>query len=320
MKFIALLGSPNAVGRTRLVAEAIATGVGQANGQVDMISVAGGPSDEIIQACDGADGLLFGCPVYRGGMAYPLKMLLDHMPRGMVMGWFSPEMDMFHGSQLEHDERYAFGQEWLDLVRKLWSEPGSFDFHGKFFQGEGLEAYPKPYQAPQPVLINAGNSPSGVDFSARNVDINFASLDTIETMTDYTKNIRRRARDEYERDISTMTYGLVVVRDTEKEAKDAFQAIIDHGDWGAAGNVMKVAGMESQSFNEQIKKFQERFIAGWAGYPVVGTPEQVVEELGRLNTAGMDGMIMGFLDYNEEMKYFGEHVLPLMKQADLRHD
>jgi alkanesulfonate monooxygenase SsuD/methylene tetrahydromethanopterin reductase-like flavin-dependent oxidoreductase (luciferase family) len=80
-----------------------------------------------------------------------------------------------------------------------------------------------------------------------------------------------------------------------------------------------IAGMESQSFNEQIKQFQERFIAGWAGYPVVGTPEQVVEELGRLNDAGMDGMIMGFIDYNEEMKYFGERVLPLMKQAGLRH-
>lgn len=249
----------------------------------------------------------------------------DHIGKGrfglnLVMGWFSPEMDMFHGSQLEHDERYAFGQEWLDYVRKLWSEPGSFDFAGKFFQGENVEAYPKPYQAPQPVLINAGNSPSGVDFSARNVDINFASLDTIETMTEYTKNLRHKAHSEYGRDISTMTYGLVVARDTEKEARDAFQSIIDHGDWDAAGNVMKVAGMESQSFNEQIKKFQERFIAGWAGYPVVGTPEQVTDELGRLNAAGMDGMIMGFLDYNEEMKYFGERVLPLMKQAGLRHD
>ena len=48
--------------------------------------------------------------------------------------------------------------------------------------------------------------------------------------------------------------------------------------------------------------------------------EVVTEELGRLNAAGMDGMIMGFLDYNEEMKYFGEHVLPLMKQAGLRHE
>jgi alkanesulfonate monooxygenase SsuD/methylene tetrahydromethanopterin reductase-like flavin-dependent oxidoreductase (luciferase family) len=51
----------------------------------------------------------------------------------------------------------------------------------------------------------------------------------------------------------------------------------------------------------------------------VGTPEQVVEEFGRLNDAGMEGMIMGFVDYNEEMKYFGEKVLPLMKEAGLRH-
>ena len=32
----------------------------------------------------------------------------------------------------------------------------------------------------------------------------------------------------------------------------------------------------------------------------------------------MDGMIMGFLDYNEELKFFGERVLPLMKEAGLR--
>jgi len=257
-------------------------------------------------------------------VAAKAAVTIDHISGGrfglnLVMGWFSPEMDMFHGAQREHDQRYAFGQQWLDLVQKLWSEPGSFDFEGDFFSGENLEAYPKPHQAPRPVLINAGNSPSGVEFSARNVDINFASLDTLENMAQYTKSIRHKAREEYGRDISTMTYGLVVARDTEAEAKQAFQSVIDNGDWEAAGNVMKVAGMESQSFNEQIKAFQERFIAGWAGYPVVGSPEQVVEELGRLNEAGMDGMIMGFLDYNEEMKYFGERILPLMKEAGLRN-
>ena len=83
MKFVGLLGSPNATGRTRLVADAIASGIVKAAGQVDMISVAGEPPDRLIEACDGADGLLIGCPVYRGGMAYPLKTLLDHMPRGM---------------------------------------------------------------------------------------------------------------------------------------------------------------------------------------------------------------------------------------------
>ncbi len=69
---------------------------------------------------------------------------------------------------------------------------------------------------------------------------------------------------------------------------------------------------------EHAREFQERFVASWGGYPRVGTPEQVVEGLGQLNEAGMDCMIMGLLDFNEEMKYFGEKVMPLMVQAGLR--
>ncbi len=247
---------------------------------------------------------------------------IDHISGGrfglnVVMGWVTPEMEMFGAPQRQHDTRYEFGQEWLDYVNRLWTEPGSFSVSGTYFTGENVEAYPKPVQAPRPVLINAGNSPAGIAFSARNVDINFASLDTLENMKDYTGTIKRRAKDEFGREISTMTYGLVVVRDTEQEARQAFQRVVDEGDWGAAENVLKIAGVESQSF-DHAKQFQERFVAGWGGYPMVGTPEQVVEEFGRLHEAGMDGMIMGLIDFNEEMKYFGERVLPLMQQAGLR--
>jgi multimeric flavodoxin WrbA len=41
MRFTGLLGSPNATGRTRLVADAIASGIVKAAGQVEMLSVAG---------------------------------------------------------------------------------------------------------------------------------------------------------------------------------------------------------------------------------------------------------------------------------------
>jgi alkanesulfonate monooxygenase SsuD/methylene tetrahydromethanopterin reductase-like flavin-dependent oxidoreductase (luciferase family) len=92
------------------------------------------------------------------------------------------------------------------------------------------------------------------------------------------------------------------------------------GDRDCANNVMKVLGMQSESFASQIETYQERFIAGWGGYPIVGTPEQVAEEMLRIHeTGGMDGMIMGMLDYHEEMDYFGDNVMPLLKQAGLRH-
>lgn len=250
---------------------------------------------------------------------------IDHISGGrfalnLVMGWVPPEMEMFGGEQREHDERYAFGQEWIDYATKLWTEPGSFDLDWEYFQGNLLEAYPKPHQAPRPALLNAGNSAAGIEFSARNVDINFASLDTLENIRAYTDKVRSKARDDYQRDIQVMTYGLVVCRDTEEEAKRAFQQVVDEGDWGAAGNVIKIAGSgASQSFDHAVKKMQERFIAGWGGYPVVGTPEQVTEQLADLNEAGMQGMIFGLVDYNEELEYFGENVMPLLRQAGLRH-
>lgn len=250
---------------------------------------------------------------------------IDHISGGrfalnLVMGWVTPEMEIFGGEQRQHDERYAFGQEWLDYVHRLWSEQGSFDVRGQYFHGRDVEAYPKPVQGPRPALFNAGNSKAGIEFSSRNVDINFASLDTLENMKGYTSALKEKARTEHSRDIQTMTYGLVVCRDTEAEAKAAFQQVVDEGDWGAAGNVIKIAGSgSSESFDHAVREMQERFIAGWGGYPIVGTPEQVTEELGRLNEAGMDGMIMGLIDYNEELKYFGDEVLPLMVQAGIRH-
>jgi FMNH2-dependent dimethyl sulfone monooxygenase len=250
---------------------------------------------------------------------------IDHISGGrfalnLVMGWVPPEMEMFGGEQRQHDERYEFGQEWLDFALKLWTEPGSFDMDTKHFQGNDIEAYPKPHQAPRPALLNAGNSPRGIEFSAKNVDINFASLDTLENIKAYTEAVKKKALEEYQRQIKVMTYGLVVCRDTEEEAKAAFQQVVDEGDWGAAGNVIKIAGSgASQSFDHAVKEMQERFIAGWGGYPIVGTPEQVTEELGRLNEAGMEGMIFGLIDYNEELKYFGEKVMPLLKEAGLRH-
>ena len=113
MRFAALLGSPNAAGRTRVVADAIAEGVAGADGSMQVISLADESAIEsVLDACDRADGLIMGCPVYRGGMAYPLKTLLDHMPRGM---W---------GDRSRHAARVCCGRGPLSatsMPRGMWS-------------------------------------------------------------------------------------------------------------------------------------------------------------------------------------------------------
>jgi FMNH2-dependent dimethyl sulfone monooxygenase len=110
----------------------------------------------------------------------------------------------------------------------------------------------------------------------------------------------------------------VVCRETEAEAWAAYRSILEHGDRVAADNLMKVLGLESQSFNERIEKYRERVVAGWGTNPILGTPEQVTEQLGAMSDAGVDGVVLGFLDYNEELKYFDSAVMPLLRQAGLR--
>jgi len=247
---------------------------------------------------------------------------IDHISGGrfgmnLVMGWFGPEMELFGGKQRDHDERYAFGQEWIDFANELWSKHGDFDHEGTYFQAKGAHAYPKPVQAPRPVLINAGASPAGIEYSARNVDVNLIAS-PLEEMPAYVKNIKSLANDKYERDIDVWTYCLVICRETEKEAREAHRRIIDAGDWPGAQIIMDVLGIESASFGTQIKQFQERFIAGWGGPNLIGTPEQVAEQFHELNEAGMGGAIFGFHDYAKELKEFGDEVLPLMKKHGLR--
>jgi alkanesulfonate monooxygenase SsuD/methylene tetrahydromethanopterin reductase-like flavin-dependent oxidoreductase (luciferase family) len=248
---------------------------------------------------------------------------IDHISNGrfalnLVMGWFTPEMAMFDGTQRAHDDRYRYGAEWLTIVKRLWTEEEPFDFDSADFHVRQAQAHPKPIQKPYPVLINAGHSPAATEFSAREVDFSFVGNDSLDSLRAVAKRMREKARTDYQRDIGICTSALVVCRETEAEARAAYRSIIDHGDRVAADNLMKVLGIESQSFNERIEKYRERIVAGWGTNPLLGTPEQVTEQLAQMSAAGVDGVVFGFLDYNEELKYFDSAVMPLLRQAGLR--
>lgn len=249
---------------------------------------------------------------------------IDHISGGrfgmnLVMGWFTQEIEMFGQPQYDHEERYAYGQEWLDLVERLWTEHGTFDFEGTYFTSLAAESEPKPILEPRPALICAGNSPTGMDFSARNVDVNLAVLESLDSAREYKRKITTLAADSYGRDIDVFTYGLVVCRETEKEAKKALQDILDQGDTEGANNIMAGLGIESGSYSAVIDAYRERFVAGWGGISLVGTPEQVTEQLGELSEAGLGGIIAGFHDYAAELEDFDREVMPLLRKEGLRH-
>jgi len=91
-------------------------------------------------------------------------------------------------------------------------------------------------------------------------------------------------------------------------------------DWEAIDYLTKVFGMEGQSYGdaESVRKLRTQFALGWGGMTFVGTPEQVVEELAHVSAIGIDGIMLGFLDYVVELEQFDRAAMPLLRQAGLR--
>ena len=92
------------------------------------------------------------------------------------------------------------------------------------------------------------------------------------------------AREEYGREIQVWTNAYVVQGETEEDAKKFFDYYVhEKGDWVAVDNLTTTLGINAQTMPPEVAhQLKAHFIAGWAGYPIVGTKEKVVDELATL--------------------------------------
>jgi alkanesulfonate monooxygenase SsuD/methylene tetrahydromethanopterin reductase-like flavin-dependent oxidoreductase (luciferase family) len=254
---------------------------------------------------------------------------IDHIANGrvalnVVTGWNAPEIEMFGAPLLPHDERYAVAQEWIDIVRALWTMDDPYTFEGKYYQVKDAILRPKPVQRPYPALMNAGSSSAGRNFGARNCDVVFISVDigqqTPEGMAEKVAQFKRLAREEYGRDVQVWVNAYIVEGDTEADANAYLDYYANqHGDWVAAENLVNGLLGGSASFApETMEQMKLHFIAGWGGYPIVGTQAQVVDSLIDLSRTGLDGVLLSWPRYIEDMRRFQESTYPLLVEAGLR--
>jgi alkanesulfonate monooxygenase SsuD/methylene tetrahydromethanopterin reductase-like flavin-dependent oxidoreductase (luciferase family) len=268
-------------------------------------------------------------PTIHPVMAAKQMTTIDHIAGGrvalnVVTGWNAPEIEMFGAPLLPHDERYDVAQEWIDIVRALWTRDDPFSFEGKYFQIKDAILRPRPVQQPYPALMNAGSSPAGRHFGARNCDVVFVSVDigqrTPEGMAEKVAQFKRLAREEYDRDIQVWANAYIVEGDTEADANAYLDYYANtHGDWEAAENLVNgLLGGSASYAPETMAQMKFHFIAGWGGYPIVGTQAQVVDSLVALSDTGLDGVLLSWPRYIEDMRRFQENTYPLLVEAGLR--
>lgn len=252
---------------------------------------------------------------------------IDHIGGGrftlnIVTGWFRPEMEMFGVTMLDHDTRYNVAVEWLDIIKRLWTEDDPVDHEGRFFKLKRAVLKPKPIQKPYPALMNAGGSEKGRHFAARFCDIVFTVLERHdrESLRSIVDRYRKFAREEYGREIGVWTNAYIYQGETEKEARALYQHVVnEQGDWEAVNNLVSTMGIESEQLAvDALEGLKRHFIAGWCGYPMIGTAEQVADGFKILADAGFDGILLSWPLWPEGMRQFRAETLPLLRQAGLR--
>ena len=80
---VAVVGSPNPGGRTRVAAEAVLSGAAAEEAQTELVELAGTEFTAVQDALARADAVVFGSPTYRADIASQLKALFDRTQRGM---------------------------------------------------------------------------------------------------------------------------------------------------------------------------------------------------------------------------------------------
>ena len=154
---------------------------------------------------------------------------IDHISNGrftlnVVCGWNGPEMEMFDMSLGRHEDRYARAEEWLAIVKRLWTEDDDFDHEGNFYRIKKGYLKPKPLQQPHPAIMNAGASERGRHFAAKNCDLVYTQLRTHDpnVCAAHVAAYHRLAREEYGRSIRVWTLAAIVQGETEKEAREFY--------------------------------------------------------------------------------------------------
>lgn len=239
----------------------------------------------------------------------------------VVGGWNRREFEMFGIDLLDHEERYVYLAEWLDVIRQLWSATDEIDIDSKHFSLKRALSRPQPVHGKVPIM-NAGFSPAGTRFAAANSDIGLTSIfgDNEEQWADTIGRYKALARDEFGKEIQVWTNVPVILRDSDEEAQALYRHYSeDVPDTAAIDGWVSTMARENKVAEDspQMRFLRNNALLG-SGFPMIGSPETVTQRLLALSRAGLDGMIISFVDYIDGLHRFNRDVLPKLVAAGVR--
>jgi FMNH2-dependent dimethyl sulfone monooxygenase len=265
----------------------------------------------------------------------------DHISNGraavnIVSGWLKSEFTNFGLDWLEHDERYVRTEEFIKVLRGLWTEQ-EYNQSGKYYNITDFTLSPAPVDVPgraHPEIFFGGNSTAAQATAGRVADWYFSNGKDLEGFKENIAGVVASARETRRGTAGALPAlnfprfglnGFVIARDSEKEARDTLREIVAKAHKpaveGFRGAVQEAGpstkdgkGMWADSSFEDLIQYNDGFKT-----QLIGTPEQIAERIVEYKKIGVNLLLTCYLHFQEEVAAFGKDILPIVRdlEADL---
>ena len=229
------------------------------------------------------------------------------------------------GEVSDHAHRYERAEEFISACRKLWETPEPVIFEGEHIRLNGAICSPGPVDQ-GPKFYLGGASDRALGLAGRQSDVYLAWIQPQGAIASHLE----RARAQFAASGRPAVFGLrthLVVRETESEAWDAAEDLLSRSEdvvksqreAAYAGTAM--VGQRAQAQAAADHRPGARLWNGIStvrvncGTAIVGTPEQVAEELLGYWRLGIDEFILSGFPHVEECQRVASDLLPALRSS-----
>ncbi len=249
------------------------------------------------------------------------------------------------GDHLTKDERYARTGEYIDILRREWSEVEPFDFDGRYYQVRNGFGDVKPYNGSSLPVFFGGASDAALAVAGAHADIYALYGETYEQVAELTGRVKAAAA-PFRRKPKFSVSLRVVLADTEEKAWQKADAILTQA------SALRNAGGNSQSPHNIRRKRKQgevppnegsrRLLAAaekgerldkclWTGMAkltaaqgnstaLVGTPDQVADAILGYYELGIETFLVRGFDPLVDAIQYGRELLPRVRSLVAERD
>jgi alkanesulfonate monooxygenase len=257
---------------------------------------------------------------------------LDQLTRGrvgvhIITGGDDAEQRQ-DGDFLGKEERYERTDEYLEVVRKVWTSDKPFDHHGKYYRFERAFSTVKSWQTPHIPVYFGGASDAAIAVAGKHADIYALWGETHSQVRDLIGRVRAAAAKHGRSPRFSLSLRPILAETEEKawvradEILDRAKALLDKTGFRRASAPVNSGSLRLLEAAAQGVRLDKRLWTGVAALTgargnstaLVGTPEQVADALMDYYDLGVTTFLIRGFDPLKDAVEYGRSLLPATRR------